>query len=909
MKTIPDHKRKGLWLIHVFCVLLTAVSVAAGYFLVRNDHYTQILQLQNYSSTEDFSSCLISDVEGALRYNDLRQELETDGQLNFDAVIKEYESSLGVYETYSLNDAITYGQSIGIYFDETNHLIVGNEYLNLQSIQDYTDAYLQSGQGSVSSSQSASTEEDPPEETSAAPARSSSSSKTASSGSSSAAGQYAEGSSSSGSSSSSEGSSSSGSSSSGIQQEYVGRAAASVSSNEKVILLRLLYDLAEYYELQQYFFSDLSFHFRIVYLTENGDMIVCSNGDSSKNSRDYMDSGKFYYLSSESEYMTFNISRTLGNKLYELLGADRILDGGTYEILFSVDKSYLSQDHYHTGYTAYNQDRLVVGSIIFAMLAALAGFIATLVLLIRDARPDGKAAVRTHKAPLELICFLWMLPVIAFACAVDGIIRGCLYSYAGNLWVGLPVCVVCYFPSFAGIISFRKRLQTPDPFSDSMLLTAARSLQEDYRGRPRKRQEIRQMGARLTLYYLASILLCIGIVVSFSLSMRRVLLQWQSLLLFFWCLAGLLGINGYMVLRQLRKNSQDERITRIIYKMSQGELNEKVDLTDMGGQERFLAESVNKIDEGLKKALEEQVKSERMKTDLIANVSHDLRTPLTSIINYVDLLKRENIDNERVQNYLDILERKSLRLKHLTEDLVDASKISSGNMPVNPIRLDFVELVTQVNGEFQEKFEVSQLKPVVTLPDKPVVLMSDGRLLFRILENLYNNACKYAMKGTRVYIDVAAAGKEASFTIKNISADPLNIGADELTERFIRGDVSRSTEGSGLGLSIAKSLVEVLQGRFEIYLDGDLFRVGLWFPLYEAPKAEDRPVTAENEQQAPPEAAAEQDTAEPESGEATAAADGPEEQETGGQTADGQAAGTESSGEFPAEGPDRRKNL
>jgi len=188
MKTIPDHKRKGLWLIHVFCVLLTAVSVAAGYFLVRNDHYTQILQLQNYSSTEDFSSCLISDVEGALRYNDLRQELETDGQLNFDAVIKEYESSLGVYETYSLNDAITYGQSIGIYFDETNHLIVGNEYLNLQSIQDYTDAYLQSGQGSVSSSQSASTEEDPPEETSAAPARSSSSSKTASSGSSSAAG-------------------------------------------------------------------------------------------------------------------------------------------------------------------------------------------------------------------------------------------------------------------------------------------------------------------------------------------------------------------------------------------------------------------------------------------------------------------------------------------------------------------------------------------------------------------------------------------------------------------------------------------------------------------------------------------------------------------------------------------------
>jgi len=197
------------------------------------------------------------------------------------------------------------------------------------------------------------------------------------------------------------------------------------------------------------------------------------------------------------------------------------------------------------------------------------------------------------------------------------------------------------------------------------------------------------------------------------------------------------------------------------------------------------------------------------------------------------LIKREGIPNEKVQNYLDILERKSQRLKNLTEDLVDASKISSGNMPVNWERIDLVQMVNQMEGEFQEKFARADLQPVTKIEEPPVYVQADGRLLFRVLENLYNNACKYAMPGTRVYIDLKQILHKAVFTMKNVSADQLNIPAEELTERFIRGDVARTTEGSGLGLSIAQSMTELLGGSFEIYLEGDLFRVRLIFSVDE----------------------------------------------------------------------------
>lgn len=245
---------------------------------------------------------------------------------------------------------------------------------------------------------------------------------------------------------------------------------------------------------------------------------------------------------------------------------------------------------------------------------------------------------------------------------------------------------------------------------------------------------------------------------------------------------------------------------------------------------RQMAEAVNELGEGLRSAVQEQMKSERMKADLITNVSHDLKTPLTSIINYVDLMKREPIHNAKAEEYLGVLDQKSQRLKQLTEDLVEASRASSGNVTLQITRIDLKELLMQTSGEFEERFASRGLRFVADYPQEPLFVKADGRRLWRIIENLYRNVEKYAMPHTRVYLDVRREGDEAVISMKNISEQPLNISAEELTERFTRGDESRTTEGSGLGLAIAKDLTELQNGRFEIYLDGDLFKVTVAFP-------------------------------------------------------------------------------
>lgn len=288
------------------------------------------------------------------------------------------------------------------------------------------------------------------------------------------------------------------------------------------------------------------------------------------------------------------------------------------------------------------------------------------------------------------------------------------------------------------------------------------------------------------------------------------------------------------------KNSVDKKkIIDGIGEIRNGDLNYQVDTTKLTGENRILAEAVNSIGEGIRTAVETSMKDERLKADLITNVSHDIKTPLTSIINYVDLLKREDIQDEKVKNYIQVLDSKSQRLKQLTDDLVEASKISSGNITLHIERINIVELLNQAIGEFSEKFELKDLQLVVTFESKAMYIEADSRRMWRVIENLFNNIYKYALAGTRVYIDgkeeQEAGGTNVVFTVKNISEQPLNINADELTERFIRGDVSRSTEGSGLGLSIAKNLTEAQNGKFHIYLDGDLFKVMLVFR-----KAEER---------------------------------------------------------------------
>ena len=274
-----------------------------------------------------------------------------------------------------------------------------------------------------------------------------------------------------------------------------------------------------------------------------------------------------------------------------------------------------------------------------------------------------------------------------------------------------------------------------------------------------------------------------------------------------------------------------QRIKEGVEKISAGNVDHEIDVTGLKGTDREVAEQINNIGGGLQQAVDVAVKSERLKTDLITNVSHDIKTPLTSIINYVDLLKRENLEDPKVRGYLDILEAKAQRLKTLTEDVVEASKVSSGNISLELMDVNLVEMLNQTIGETSEKMEKRNLEVIADFPEEPVTIHVDGRRMWRVLENIFNNAAKYAMPGTRVYADLRRVDGKMVFSLKNMSEQPLNITADELTERFIRGDVSRSTEGSGLGLSIAKSLTQMQGGTFDLYLDGDLFKVIITFPV------------------------------------------------------------------------------
>ena len=294
-------------------------------------------------------------------------------------------------------------------------------------------------------------------------------------------------------------------------------------------------------------------------------------------------------------------------------------------------------------------------------------------------------------------------------------------------------------------------------------------------------------------------------------------------------LLALMAVDVAAMIFAIRKADGLDLIMDGLKKISDGELQYKIKTDTLTGKQKVMAEYINNIGSGLDAAVENSLKKERMQTELITNVSHDLKTPLTSIINYVDLMKRENPTDPKIQEYLRILDEKSQRLKVLTEDVVEASKASTGNIKLEMNDIDFVEMVQQVIGEFEEKFQEKNLTMMVHFTDEPSIIYADGQRMWRVLENVFGNVVKYAMEGTRVYAEISNRNKKVTFSLKNISAQPLNISADELTERFIRGDVARNTEGSGLGLSIAKSLTELQGGEFKLYLDGDLFKVMITF--------------------------------------------------------------------------------
>ena len=284
----------------------------------------------------------------------------------------------------------------------------------------------------------------------------------------------------------------------------------------------------------------------------------------------------------------------------------------------------------------------------------------------------------------------------------------------------------------------------------------------------------------------------------------------------------------YKIIKFLKDYS---KIENRLKEMKEGNNQVALDVNEFSAELKNTVLYINQISEGVENAIQDRMKSERLKAELITNVSHDIKTPLTSIINYVDLLKNEPIENEKAKEYIGILENKSQRLKNLTEDLIEASKVSTGNIAFQIEKINLVELVRQAAGEFEDRFLKKGLNTILDTTENEIDIMADSKYMYRIIGNLFSNVAKYALENSRVYVDLKKVDKKVKVEIKNISKDKLNISSDELMQRFVRGDKSRTTEGSGLGLSIAQNLTELQHGKFNLVLDGDLFKVELEFEL------------------------------------------------------------------------------
>ena len=386
---------------------------------------------------------------------------------------------------------------------------------------------------------------------------------------------------------------------------------------------------------------------------------------------------------------------------------------------------------------------------------------------------------------------------------------------------GLVICAMMYFPFLLGILSLIRRGKAGTLAEDCLVIKALCSLREGFEARNDRISSGRQVLFLLVFSLVSCILAFLAGALIVDGRERSGLILLVLLFL----------LNAWRITSVAKGRRQVYAVFERIAALAGGDVGHKLEAETFRGESRRMAEIVNALDHSLELAVHERTRSERLKTELIANVSHDLRTPLTSIINYVDLIKREKIDNPRVQEYVEILEEKSSRMKSMAEALMEASRASSGNLKISWERIDMVQMIRQVYGEFQEQLEEKQLYAVLRLVEPPAVILADGKILWRVLDNLYTNVCKYAMPGTRVLIELQETAHSLVYTMKNVSAVPLRYTAEELQERFIRGEDSRTTEGSGLGLSIARSMTERLHGKFELYSDEEMFRIRLIFPL------------------------------------------------------------------------------
>lgn len=585
--------------------------------------------------------------------------------------------------------------------------------------------------------------------------------------------------------------------------------------------------LERYYELVNRFDSEKTNLRYVIY--EDSSLLRQTNDEN--NVGEIPNFEKYISYDNDTHIIKSNFTKTdlnLWNLDYLASSLVGVHSGASFRI--GLDTRYLVADDYKLMADGFAQCRPVLLLSLFAIVIGMVGSILFFIYLMASVgHREGHEEICLDKFdrwPTEPAAFLIILGILVFVSLCGWLAQ----VFAESFFTSKQIYTVMQIVSVAvsviigliGFFSMVKRLKAGIIWKNSLLRNLCVAVGKGGKALAGNWPTSGKTAAVIILYWVITIPLCMFITINRF---------WGS---FFLYVTGIILFVGIQVAAAgviLWAVINRRRILEGVERISGGELEYAISDEGMFSDDRRLVEAINNIGAGFQDAVDTAVKSERMKADLITNVSHDIKTPLTSIINYVDLMKRENIEDETLKRYLEVLDQKSQRLKNLTEDLVEASRASSGNINLQLERINFVELVKQACGEFSEKFSERGLTPVTSFPEYSLHVIADGRRVWRILENLFQNTKKYAMPGTRVYISVAEIENRATFIMKNISESELNITPEELTERFTRGDTSRTTEGSGLGLSIAKSLTELQGGTFEIYLNGDLFQVTVQLEL------------------------------------------------------------------------------
>jgi Signal transduction histidine kinase len=508
-----------------------------------------------------------------------------------------------------------------------------------------------------------------------------------------------------------------------------------------------------------------------IHITDRDDIIVYSNYDTKAINTD----GLTEYISPQ--YIYYN------NAMRELYNVHIFLKDITVQ-----DSIYFAREIFLLRYALI---AFAVGTVL--LVIALGIFL----LIVAGHRKDTDEIIPSFidRIPIEALFFICVMIVIAM-----------LFIYNELYYLEiliLIVAIIFYFIAVTFIMSVAVRIKLRTFWKNSIIYYVLRFCLNIIRALP-----LIWKSALIIVAFLFVNFFCF-VVGAFPLNVLLVFVA--------------LGYVAYFLIALSKLKSGTKKI-------ASGDLNYKIDTANLPFlfDLREISNDLNNISAGMSKAVNERIKSERMKGELITNVSHDIKTPLTSIINYVDLLKKEELNNDTATEYIEILDRQSSKLKKLTDDLIDASKASTGNVSVNITELDIIELLDQSIGEYSEKFRTVGITPVMSLNGiETLLIQSDGRLLWRVFDNLLNNIYKYTLPNTRIYIDVTTSNDSVTINLKNISRDPLNVSSDELMERFIRGDSSRTTEGSGLGLSISRGLVEILGGSLNVSIDGDLFKASI----------------------------------------------------------------------------------